>query len=151
MKGEKGVSPVIATMVLIAVTVVAAAAVIAYIATMGAPPAAQPTVLAPELYDNTGENDYLLVRHRGGSDVSITDIVLKVDVDNGDTLSILGSAFNRTGDIVDNILSAGETTSIYQLTGAPNDFDEGELYRVAISHTPSLTVLYDTKVRAKAA
>jgi flagellin-like protein len=150
MKGEKGVSPVIATMVLIAVTVIAAAAVIAYIATMGAPPAAQATVLSPELYDNETENDYLLFRHKGGSDVFMKDLVLKVTVDNGDTLTILGSDFDNTGDISDGVLSAGETTSIYQLTGAPNDFDEGELYRVAISHTPSLTVIFDTEVKAKA-
>jgi len=82
--GNKGVSPVVGTILLIAITVALAAVVVTLVSGLGgrgAPPNALLSVTA----ENTGGDDaYILkISHEGGDDLAIKDLQIQANISAG--------------------------------------------------------------------
>ena len=73
---EKGISPVIGSIMLITIFIIFAGIIAAYIITPPKPPPPEAT-LEVELV--TGPPNYLLVHHNGGEDLKTDDLIVKIN------------------------------------------------------------------------
>ena len=131
----KGVSPVVGTILLIAITVALAAVVATLVSGLGGrgtPPSAMLTVTARD----TGENVTLRVSHEGGDDLATADLQIKATdatnmatIDNLEPLGV-GATF-----------TVGESGSItYAYVGV----DIGDVLTVYIIHVPSKQKIFSS-------
>jgi flagellin-like protein len=111
-KEIRGVSPVVGTILLIAITVALAAVVATLVSGLGgkgAPPSAMLTVTA----EWSGENIVLTVSHEGGDDLVLSDLEVKA---GDDTATLYKTTLSRTsgtlsvGDVITATWSSANTT-----------------------------------------
>lgn len=110
---EKGVSPVVGTILLIAITVALAAVVATLVSGLGGrgtPPSAMLTVTA----ENTGSTTTLSITHEGGDDLALADLKVKAidstEVENtkigtgtfsvGDDKNVIMGLDTKDGDVI---------------------------------------------------
>jgi flagellin-like protein len=138
---NRAVSPVVGTILLIAITVALAAIVATLVSGLGgrgAPPSVMLTVTAKENTDNSPGNVVLTISHNGGDDLNITD--LKIQAEKSDNSMITIPAANLS--LSSGTLSVGDTmTATYQwgATSAAN-----KVIQVFIIHNPSKQKLFSS-------
>jgi flagellin-like protein len=142
LKGEKGVSPVVGTILLIAVTVALAAVVATLVGGLGGgavPPTPTLSITAQENAD--GQRINLTIAHGGGDALTLSDIELIAEDENAEdtTQGTLGSG----------TLSVGHSITVsYPYTDAAitTPVPVGEMISVKLIHTPSSQQIYDLDV-----
>jgi len=139
--GNKGVSPVVGTILLIAITVALAAVVATLVSGLGgrgAPPNALISVTA----ENSTENGYILkLSHEGGDDLATKDLQIQAST----------SATQMTSYDFNTLMGASGTFSVgNKLTSTliPYDNVTGQVVTVYIVHKPSKEKIFSSSTVA---
>jgi len=138
-KGIRGVSPVVGTILLIAITVALAAVVATLVSGLGGrgtPPSAMLTVTATI----SGDNITLNISHEGGDDLVFAD--LEVKADNSATTMVTVKGTDLTGRIGSTFNVGEAVTTTYPIT--PGDIASGDTITVFVIHTPSKQKLFSS-------
>jgi flagellin-like protein len=137
-KGIRGVSPVVGTILLIAITVALAAVVATLVSGLGGrgtPPSAMLTVTA----EISGNNITLTISHEGGDDLVLKDLEIKASNDNvGGMETIKGTDLTGIAGTTFNVGESGKVT--YTSTGIVS----GDTITVFIIHTPTKQKLFSS-------
>lgn len=140
---KRGVSPVVGTILLIAVTVALAAVIATIVGRIGVPAKAPYAILGVTANDVTdpNENVKITIIHRGGDTLLVGELKVKAE--------------DNTGALVDVNMDWGGATLFSpgeEKTGT-YDFKEnnsaGKIIKVKILHVPSGQLLLDTTVRVE--
>lgn len=162
---ERGVSPVVGTLLLIAVAVLAAGTVAYFVLGLGTPADSPGNTLMAEDADanlNSGDNTQALitVEHQGGDSFDPSDTTITVTV--GESSEIV-RGFTSTGSSTFTATSANYKFTYEDLDG-DNNFEVGESavlaenganvskftdVNIKIVHTPSQSVMMDATVEVK--
>jgi len=135
---QKGVSPVVGTILLIAITVALAAVVATLVSGLGGrgtPPSAMLTVTAEE---SPADNVKLTISHQGGDDLPIADLQVKA------TNSATGAMAT-----IDNLepLDVGATFTVGESGSISYDYanvNVGDVLTVYIIHVPSKQKIFSS-------
>ena len=133
---QKGVSPVVGTILLIAITVALAAVVATLVSGLGGrgtPPSAMLTVVA----ENSGTDVNLTIEHAGGDDLVVADLQVKVSDNAGGLVT--------TEDIpsgVGTTFTVGESGTITSAYGG--GLEPGDVLTVYIIHVPSKQKIFSS-------
>ena len=106
---QKGISPVVGTILLIAITVALAAIIAAFVGGLrdrGASPSALLSVTAHEV-SATSYN--LVISHEGGDDLAVGDLQVQASSDNASSLQVLPFKYNGA---TSGTFSVGNSTTI---------------------------------------
>jgi len=154
---RKGVSPVIGTILLIAVTVILVGVVAAFALGLGAPK--KRPVASLKIEDEVGPTGKLLLKHEGGDEIYWKDIEIAVvkgkdnaitEADYVDPPDVIDELDTETGD-----LSVGESVHIIGTTkdGSVKVFSttEDNWFHIIIKHIPSDSIVYETNARLSTA
>jgi flagellin-like protein len=138
---KRGVSPVVGTILLIAITVALAAIVATLVSGLGgrgAPPSAMLTVKAED--SGTANTLKILISHEGGDDLNLNEITISAtDTDAGHMTSITGNSLVTSGGT--DTLTVGQTaTGTYIYTG----FVVGSTITVFVIHNPSKQKIFSS-------
>lgn len=164
LRDEKGVSPVIGVILMVAITVILAAVVASFTLGLGqrigtTTPVAE--IRATDAKDNSfdGGNDELItLEHKGGDDLYGPDIVIKVT--NSTTTAELvydsadhrwkNSTYHLVTDSIgsDDFFSSGDKIDIEE-DGTDSYYDSSGMFRVEIIHLPTGHYILDTTVKVK--
>lgn len=125
LKEEDAVSPVIGVILMVAITVILAAVIAAFVFGMGPPeqaPQASIRGSADTGTDTAGDEfNILKLEHQGGEAITLTDAKTKVTVD-GESVTL---------DVTDTQFDAGEALYLYNVSDVyylgPLDFIEGNI------------------------
>ncbi|ADB57881.1 type IV pilin [Archaeoglobus profundus] len=165
-KNEKGVSPVIGVILMVAITVILAAVIASFVFGMGGKLSTTPPQVQLVLKDNaTGlsseQNPVFDIEHMGGDDLIFNELVVYVYYANGTLYDTLGN-YNTTvtppqlegnkllingSALSDDILSPGEKVTAWEKDPSTN-FTAG-IYTVKIYHKPSSTFIFTGNVRVE--
>jgi len=133
---QKGVSPVVGTILLIAITVALAAVVATLVSGLGGrgtPPSVMVTLTA----DNVGDNIKLTIKHEGGDDLVVADLQIKATNDATGAMTTI----DRPALGVDTTFTVGETGIVsYSYPAA----EAGTVITVYIIHVPSKQKLFSS-------
>ncbi len=159
MKDEKGVSPVIGVILMVAITVILAAVIASFVFGMGTKTSVAPQVqLMVEDADDAisgGNEDLFKVTHYGGDDLKLDEIRLQVLnatesitlVWNGSSFKFEGGNLTTTPAITDGVLSVGES---FTITESNNVFDKKpDTLTFRVIHIPTGTVIFESDVRVQ--
>lgn len=135
---QKGVSPVVGTILLIAITVALAAVVATLVSGLGGrgtPPSAMLTVVARD----TGENVTLTIEHAGGDDLVVADLQVKATKATG--LDTVWNGSTTPLGAVGTTFTVGESGTLsYDYAGV----DVGDVLTVYIIHVPSKQKIFSS-------
>jgi flagellin-like protein len=123
---DEAVSPVIGVILMVAITVILAAVIGAFVLNIGGSQDTAPTATLEISSTSDGTNNYVVISHEGGAELKAS--TLKVTI-HGETAYKDGSIENF-GDPNDPIgwtgsITAGDTLNISD-NGADNDIEEGD-------------------------
>ena len=139
---EKGVSPVIGVILMVAITVILAAVIASFVFGLGTTVKRAPTISITSLEaDSTAGEIYALVLGPEAINLDPSDFSAVVYVGASATTGTIGIHVNADGD---TYIDAGEMIKITGVTFGP-----GDRLRVIITHVPSGQVLLDAYVYAK--
>jgi flagellin-like protein len=144
MKEEStGVSPVIATILLIAITVVAVGIVMAFVAGLGTPKARP--IWSPSVYDKAGTENELTLKHGGGDDIVWSDVEMSV-TENVDSSPKFVSPSVVLKEAVSGSFKTGEYMTIDRTS---DDFPlkNETSYHIMMRHLPSNQIILDTNAK----
>ena len=128
---ERAVSPVIAEILMVAIVVILAAVIGAYV--FGISPTGVYTPNVQVLASISATDDKLKLEHRGGDALNLSDCTVRVD----------GSSTPVTGWSPTHTLTIGQSATS---TTAVGSFSGGEAARVEIIYNPSSSYLLDTYI-----
>jgi len=136
---KKGVSPVVGTILLIAVTVALAAVIATIVGRIGVP-AKAPYAILGVTAENQGENTVkITIIHRGGDTLVTSELKVRGEK--------TGGAFEDVTNMTwSTLFSPGEEASGTYDYGAAA---EGKIIKIKVIHTPSGQLLLDTSVRVE--
>lgn len=152
---DRAVSPVIGAILMVAITVILAAAIGAFVLDFGQG-TAESTPQAALQVTADADGNYLNVSHHGGDaiDASRTRIVV-TDEATGDRLTIPPSSEPSTlrvgGLVAINTVGGNVTSTTWGTLSAPSggfDIDPGERYSLLLVDTRSQRVVFETTVTA---
>jgi flagellin-like protein len=138
---NKGVSPVVGTILLIAITVALAAIVATLVSGLGgrgAPPSVMLTVTAKDT-SGTGTDFAVSISHNGGDDLQLKD--LTVEAISSTNVVISNSALGA------GTFSVGQTLPVSTWNSAnqpDNSFKQGQIVTVYVIHNPSKQKLFSS-------
>lgn len=146
---RKGVSPVIATILLIVVTVVVAGILGVFVFTQSQKVESKPSA-AIMAKDQPNSNDKIVMKHNGGDALDWADLRISCTLGadsatvyedpTGGGQNILAAAADSSDEYV-----AGETVVIDSVSGG-DSLTEDEVYHVVLRHEPTGVVLLDANV-----
>lgn len=154
---DRGVSPVIGVILMVAITVILAAVIGTFVLDLGqsagkSAPTASLTVSA-----DTGSN-YIVVDHRGGDPLLAQQTkILVTDESSGSTATFdsasSSTVFSVGGEVeIDtnngNIASGAWSSAGYSSSGSTFPIDSGTSYSVTLIDTESQRVIYETTITA---
>jgi len=128
---DRGVSPVIGVILMVAITVILAAVIGTFVLGLGDSLEQAPQA---QLDAEVDSSDNIVINHNGGDTLAEGDITIRVEDDTGTDVS--DSSITWT----DSELSVGETLT------ADSDASTGNTYTVIVVHDPSQSILLDTEV-----
>ena len=151
-KNEEGVSPVIGVILMVAITVILAAVIAAFVFGMGPPDSAPSTQMTVKDHTDhvvaTSADSVAVITHRGGDVLQFSELKVAISTngsswknsidDNVGVLEPVGSA-SITG-----AFEVGDTFRISE--GTDGDAAAGTMY-VRIIHVPTSTIILDTNVQ----
>ncbi len=120
LQDEEGVSTVVGTILLIAITVVAAGTIGYFVLSQGSPESAPTAALSVEREGSTAQ-----IYHNGGDNLDNADLNIK----NGDS----------TISYSENFFAVGDNINL-------GKYSESRDNRILVVHTPTDTILLDTVV-----
>ncbi len=164
VKDKTGVSPIIAIILMVAITVVLAATIYVWVSGMGGGGSTAPS-LTLKVTDDTGDNsfsdtaqdDIMVVDHMGGDKIKCEDIKILVTDPNGNEYTLLWDSANTkfadstngletdTTDIDDGYFAVGEEFTIKEDSGHLTLASTG-VWHVKIIYIPSNSILYDKDI-----
>jgi len=153
---EKGVSPVIGVILMVAATIVIAAVVLGMLGGFKAPTTTPVASISAENYVETSEKD-IIINHNGGDTLKANDFEISVvEVGNASNYIKIGENF-KAGDSIfvksttTNTTTAGNVTyySSNNTICGGDPLTDGKKYNVKIKHISSNTVLLDTVVTVR--
>jgi flagellin-like protein len=153
-KNEEGVSPVIGVILMVAITVILAAVIAAFVFGMGPPDSApQVQFVVKDNSDamSSSQTGVLDVQHKGGDPIVSSE--LKIIISNATEESTLTWSNNHWADTVNNMqttnvdgaLEVGDKFTIEEASGGA--FNDPGTFTVQIIHVPTNSFLLDTKVQ----
>lgn len=152
-RDEKGVSPVIGVILMVAITVILAAVIASFVFGLGskAPKAAPQASLVVSAYNNTTKfdvsGDLIIIEHQGGENILWEEI--KVIVENTtDTLTYTEDYFKDTkkeSGSGNDFFEPGEKLIIKE-NESEGLFNAGDSITVKVLHIPSNQMMLNTKV-----
>ena len=112
LKGEDAVSPVIGVILMVAITVILAAVIAAFVFGMGPPEQAPQASLRASAATVTADADFngIKLEHQGGDQIVLEDSITKITVD--------GTTVTYGDSLTDTAYDAGETVYIINTTNA---------------------------------
>jgi len=131
---DRGVSPVIGVILMVAITVILAAVIGTFVLGLGDSLEQAPQAQLDAEYDS--DETTIVINHNGGDALTEGDVTITVEDSGGD----------HTADPItwtDNELTVGET-----LVVGDSSVSTGETYSVTVVHNPSESILLDTEVDA---
>ena len=138
---EKGVSPVVGTILLIAITIALAAVVATLVGGLGGAAGAAPSSILSVTAQKTGDNEVTLtISHDGGDDLKVTDLIVRAENGAGSKYEISGSDLQTEFNVGETFTVGEEGTVTYTYT----DIEAGEIISVIIVHDPSNQKLFDS-------
>lgn len=146
-KDEEAVSPVIGVILMVAITVILAAVIAAFVFGMGTELKTAPKAqLSAKVINNGGSagNDSILILHKGGDQLSKGDLKLIAAYTNGTQIGYNQSAWG-TGTF-----SVGDQVTLYSVRdfGTGKDLgDAGSSVVLQVVHVPTNSFLLDTQVQ----
>lgn len=160
-RNEEAVSPVIGTILMVAITVILAAVIAAFVFGMGTP---EKTPTA-SLKGTINGNNWINLSHDGGEDIKLSDITITVTNETSGlaeigivlepTTALTAGNFVEQGN-ADGILAPGEKLLI-QTSGAPAETagtavyvrdGSGITYKVAVIYKPSGGMISQPSIKA---
>ncbi|SDG35855.1 flagellin N-terminal-like domain-containing protein [Methanolobus vulcani] len=120
LKGEDAVSPVIGVILMVAITVILAAVIAAFVFGMGPPEQAPQASLRASAATLSGEN-VIKLEHQGGDAVTLTSAKTKVTV-SGNSTTEGTITLNTSMSTADQQFEAGETLYVFY-DGADSQLD----------------------------
>jgi flagellin-like protein len=135
---KRGVSPVVGTILLIAITVALAAIVATLVSGLGgrgAPPSVMLTVTAKG--DNTG-GVTLSISHNGGDDLNVTDLKIQAEQSDTTMYTIPTTSWSKQS----GTLAVGDTMTATYSWGATSSI--GQVIQVFVIHNPSKQKLFSS-------
>lgn len=131
---ERGVSPVIGVILMVAITVILAAVIGTFVLGLG-----DSLEQAPQatLGADVNSSNETIISHNGGDGLATADIRIVV----GGSTSVDGTTATLSGD-ADGELNVGDTLTIDHSTAGTPSGDT----QVRVIHTPSESILLDTEV-----
>jgi flagellin-like protein len=158
-KNELAVSPVIGVILMVAITVILAAVIAAFVFGLGGQQAAAPTasIVAANNPDTTSID--LKIQHKGGDTLKATDWKLSIVMVGNATNYVLSNATNGNFSVGSQIITTTETsgcsvdtpgvnaTSMTCTTGYP--LQTGQKYDVKLVHIPSNALMVDAVVEVR--
>jgi flagellin-like protein len=151
-KNDEAVSPVIGVILMVAITVILAAVIAAFVFGMGPPVKAPQTQL--KITATAGSSGYLKISHDGGDSLVLKDQKLTVKWATNDTI-MLNAIPMTNGTSVTNGFTSTETLAAGSYvqnnwvnigaTGG-NQPLQGQILQISILDTPSGQVIANTKV-----
>jgi len=157
LRDNKGVSPVIGVLLMVAITVILAAVIASFIFGMGTKMKSAPQVSlyledARGKVDGSGGNDLFIVTHYGGDDLNLEEIKLQV-VSEDKTCTLTWDDNNdkfsgddlETDEIKGGILSVGESFTVKEQNGK-NVFEKAGTLTLRVIHIPTGTIIFEGSV-----
>jgi flagellin-like protein len=137
-KDEKGVSPVIGVILMVAVTVILATIVWNFVSTYASSPQVMkaPIAALQAVGVNEGGTGKIKITHVGGEPIKCAELSITSDGDSWENLSTQDACTD------DGYFSVGET-----LTNSTSTSVTSGIHTVTVIHTPTNTVLLQTTVR----
>ena len=145
---EKGVSPVIGVILMVAATIVIAAVVMGMLGGFKAPTTTPVVSISAENYVETPEAD-IIIKHNGGDTLKANDFEISVvKVGNAPIYTPITDDFEAGDSIFVESTTTGNNYNNSKITGGTS-LTNGEKYNVKIKHISSNTVLLDTVVTVR--
>ena len=148
---EKGVSPVIGVILMVAATIVIAAVVLGMLGGFKAPTTTPVASISAENYVETSSSD-IIINHNGGDTLKASDFQISVvRVGNPPEYRTINESFKAGDSIFVNSTTTGSATYYdgnNTICGG-DSLTNGEKYNVKIMHISSNTVLLDTVVTVR--
>ncbi len=116
-KNDEAVSPVIGVILMVAITVILAAVIAAFVFGMGPPKQAPQVSIRATSVDST--LDYVKLEHQGGADITLSDV--KAILELGTSRITFGTVSNNNS----YRLTAGDTIYIYTNTSTQKAYLNG--------------------------
>ncbi len=131
-RDEKGVSPVIGVILMVAITVILAAVIASFVFGLGskAPKSAPQASLVVSKAANNGTYDYILLDHQGGESIFWQDIQIVIAGPDGSTTVNFDNNGNPSGTNVNTSWSGLEID-----VGTTQSFDPGERIKIVADGT----------------
>ncbi len=155
-KNEEAVSPVIGVILMVAITVILAAVIAAFVFGLGGTQQAAPTasITVANNPDTTAID--LKIQHKGGDTLKGGDWKLSI-VTVGQSPTFITSAAGNTLAVGNQITTTNTTTQANMIltnqslntTATGNDMVSGQKYDVKLVHVPSNAMLLDTVVEVR--
>jgi len=146
---EKGVSPVIGVILMVAATIVIAAVVMGMLGGFKAPTTTPVASISAENYVETSGSD-IIIKHNGGDTLKANDFQISVvKVGNAPEYETITEDFEAGDSIfVETTTTGAASYNNHKITGG-DSLTNGEKYNVKIKHISSNTVLLDTVVTVR--
>ena len=141
---ERAVSPVIGVILMVAITVILAAVIGAFVLGLGGETEASPQATL-SFQENFSAGDQFDIEHRGGDRIDFNDITVIVsDTDDDIDRATLDTPGTGSYGATNEEISTGDTTTI-TIDGESNDGTQTA--RVRLLHQPSDSIIRDGTVR----
>ena len=154
---ERAVSPVIGVILMVAITVILAAVIAAFVLDMGdelgdSSPSAQMSLDTESSYNDSdsSENTVATLDHDGGDAINTNEIVVQIDHGSDSYELDSDNGFEDTsyqiGLSADEEFTVGDTVQLTDGDSTGSDgFNNDEDYQIQIIHEPSDSIIFDTE------
>ena len=139
---NKGVSPVVGTILLIAITVALAAVVATLVSGLGGRGAPPNALLSVKAVRTSGTTYSIVVSHEGGDDLSVKDLQVQASKDSENLQTV---AFNLNG-VTSGTFSVGMLTTMTGFTYSTDPTNQ--VLTIYIIHKPSKEKIFSSSTVA---
>lgn len=151
---ERAVSPVIGVILMVAITVILAAVIAAFVLDLGPGDSAAPTSQLEyetnSSYDNSTGVDIGTFSHTGGDEISVNELAVIVESDNVDARLTEDNDF-EDDDVNISDWANGDQFAVGDSAELIDDgatIESGENYEITIIHEPSEQIIFDGEFTA---
>ncbi len=146
LKDEKGVSPVIGVILMVAITVILAAVIASFVFGLGSKgPKSAPQASLAVVEAKNGSTDYVLIEHQGGEAIDWDELQITIVKSDGTLASFTNATFSeRIQSTTNSYFEPGERVKVSGAFG-----DEGDYIEVRAIHTETGQTIFSTKVQLK--
>ncbi len=148
LKDEKGVSPVIGVILMVAITVILAAVIASFVFGLGSKgPKSAPQASLAVVEAKNGSTDYVLIEHQGGEEIAWDDLKIVVVSATGsiyEHLSTGTGAYTKKESTSNDYFEPGERVNV---TATTSWGDAGDYIEVRAVHIETGQIIFATKVQ----